>query len=101
MLAQTTAAAIHFLLIYSNNLEKYIQQLSSEKLLKNMPSSAGAIAVRSVKRANPKLSRAVGVGNGRAVDLNVCRRKSAWGLKAAGEVATLTVFEFILEIEGK
>lgn len=89
MLAQTTAAAIPFLLIYSKNLEKYIQQLSSEKLLKNMPGSAGPIAVRSVKRANLKLSSAAGGGNGRVVALSVCRRKRAWGLKAAGGVATL------------
>lgn len=58
-------------------------------LLKNMPGSAGAIAGRSVKRANLKLSCAAGRGNGRAVALNVCRRKRAWGLKAAGGVATL------------
>lgn len=57
-----------------------------------MPGSAGAIAVRSVKRANPRLSCAAGVGNGRAVGLNVCRGKSAWGPKAAGGVATLDNF---------
>lgn len=62
-----------------------------------MPGSAGAFAMRSVKRANPKLSRAAGMGNGRAVGLNVCRR-SVWGLKAAGGVAT---FEYNLDIEGK
>lgn len=57
-----------------------------------MPGSSGAIAGRSVKRANPKLSLAAGVGNGRAAGLNVGRKKCAWGLKAAGGVATLDSF---------